>query len=79
MRGGYFLLSEIYMEKIPIISLKGNERDLFESQVNQILTLKKADPEADTSALETEIDQMVYKLYGLTKEEINIVEESVGW
>ncbi|MFZ3089374.1 MAG: hypothetical protein WA240_02020 [Nitrospirota bacterium] len=30
---------------------------------------------ADTSALEKQIDQMVYALYGLTPEEIAIVEE----
>jgi hypothetical protein len=29
---------------------------------------------ADTSALEREIDRMVYELYGLTEEEILIVE-----
>ncbi len=29
---------------------------------------------ADTSALEKQIDEMVYKLYGLTEEEIEIVE-----
>lgn len=43
-----------------------------------ILTAKKANPLADTTALETEIDQLVYELYGLTEEEIQIVEESVG-
>jgi hypothetical protein len=31
-------------------------------------------PSADTSALERQIDEMVYKLYGLTDEEIAIVE-----
>jgi len=30
---------------------------------------------ADTSALESEIDRLVYQLYGLTEDEINIVEE----
>jgi hypothetical protein len=29
-----------------------------------------------TTALEAEIDLMVYQLYGLTEEEIRIVEES---
>ena len=43
-----------------------------------ILTTKKTTPQADTSALEREIDLLVYELYGLTKEEIAIVEESVG-
>ncbi len=31
--------------------------------VDQILAAKKKDPDADTSALEREIDKMVYKLY----------------
>jgi len=35
---------------------------------------EKKDPNADTSALESEIDQLVYKLYGLTDDEIAIVE-----
>jgi len=34
----------------------------------------KKTPDADTSALERQIDQMVYKLYDLTPEEIAIVE-----
>jgi len=32
---------------------------------------------ADTSALESQIDQLVYQLYGLTSEEIKIVEGEV--
>lgn len=42
--------------------------------VDQILAAKKKDPNADTSALEAEIDQLVYKLYDLTPEEIATVE-----
>ena len=42
--------------------------------VDRILAAKKADPAANTSALEAEIDQLVYKLYGLTDEEIAVVE-----
>ena len=42
--------------------------------VDRILAAKKADPAADTSALEAEIDRLVYKLYGLTDEEIAVVE-----
>lgn len=37
-----------------------------------------ANPQANTSKLEREIDVLVYALYGLTEEEIAIVEESVG-
>jgi hypothetical protein len=38
------------------------------------LAAKAADPNADTDALETQIDKMVYKLYGLTVEEAQVVE-----
>ena len=37
---------------------------------------KAADPATDTSTLEQEIDRMVYELYGLTDDEIKIVEDS---
>jgi hypothetical protein len=40
----------------------------------KILIAKKSDPKPDTTALEKEIDQLVYQLYGLTEEEIKIVE-----
>ncbi len=35
---------------------------------------KSLDPAADTTALEAEIDQLVYALYGLTVEEMGLVE-----
>jgi hypothetical protein len=40
------------------------------------LKVKKSDPAADTSVLEAEIDRLVYELYGLTDEEIRIVESA---
>jgi hypothetical protein len=40
----------------------------------KILIAKKSDPKPDTTPLEKEIDQLVYQLYGLTEEEIKIVE-----
>jgi hypothetical protein len=41
---------------------------------NRILAAKERDASADTSAWEREIDELVYALYGLTPEEIKIVE-----
>jgi hypothetical protein len=34
----------------------------------------KSNPEADTSALENEIDKLVYELYGLSAKEVKVVE-----
>ena len=44
--------------------------------VDRMLAAKQRDAGADTSALEREIDELVYALYGLTPEEIKIVEEA---
>ncbi len=43
-------------------------------RLKRILVAKKRDPEADTTAWEREIDEIVYKLYGLTPAEIALVE-----
>ena len=43
-----------------------NETDKIEKQISLIKTIKDADPNVDTTALESEIDRLVYQLYGLT-------------
>jgi adenine-specific DNA-methyltransferase len=65
------------LEKIPIHKRLLDEANCttgFERIVQRILAAKQCDAEADTSALEREIDELVYALYGLTPEEIKIVE-----
>jgi hypothetical protein len=42
--------------------------------IDQYLSAKKDNPAADTSALEQQIDRLVYRLNDLTEEEIEIVE-----
>jgi tRNA1(Val) A37 N6-methylase TrmN6 len=64
------------IELLPIKIPTEYQVKAIESLVNQILVAKKSDSTADTTALEKEIDQLVYKLYELTEEEIKIVEES---
>jgi adenine-specific DNA-methyltransferase len=44
---------------------------------SEILFLKSENAIADTTSLEQEIDQKVYELYGLTEEEIKIVEQTI--
>ena len=65
------------LKSCPILIRNDNKNKYIESLADQILTAKKANPQADTAALEDKIDQLVYELYGLTEEEIGIVEESV--
>jgi hypothetical protein len=60
--------------------MRGKEMDTerFYERVSLFVDLVKSGPAADTSALEAEIDQLVYQLYGLTEEEIAIVEGASG-
>jgi tRNA1(Val) A37 N6-methylase TrmN6 len=62
------------LRKFPIKSISISDQQTLINLVNQILAAKKSDPRADTTALENEIDQLVYDLYGLTEEERQIVE-----
>lgn len=63
-----------YIGKIPIPKISHKDQRPVITLVDQILTSKQKDPDTDTSALERQIDQMVYKLYDLTPDEIEIVE-----
>jgi adenine-specific DNA-methyltransferase len=70
-------LAEIKKEnvaKLPIKVITDQQQKPFIKLVDQILKIKQSDPNADTSQLEREIDLLVYELYGLTEEEIKIVE-----
>lgn len=63
-------------KKLPIPDVPLDEQVSIVKLVGRILTTKQRDPRSDITSLEHQIDQMVYKLYGLTEEEIAIVEES---
>ena len=65
-----------YVKEFPIPEATCEQQALIIGLVNQILDIKHTNPDADVSELEDEIDQMVYLLYGLTPEEIAIVEEA---
>ncbi|MBU0756619.1 MAG: N-6 DNA methylase [Nanoarchaeota archaeon] len=62
------------IELVEKINLKSNE--LLELKHKQ--TDEKFQIEKEIHKLDSEIDQKVYKLYGLTKEEIKIVEDSLN-
>jgi hypothetical protein len=62
------------IEQLPIKIIPEKQQRPFIIVVDQILATKKQDSNADTRALEKEIDKLVYELYGLTEEEIAIVE-----
>ena len=64
------------IKRIPFPLATVQQQSMIISIVNKILEQKNVDPSSDTSALEHEIDQLVYQLYGLTEDEIAIVERN---
>ena len=72
--GGTRELRKVFFDKIPVKQISEEQEKPFEVLVNSILKIKKQTPTADTTHLESQIDQLVYQLYDLTPEEIKIVE-----
>jgi adenine-specific DNA-methyltransferase len=73
--GGTRELRKVFFEKIPVKQITEKQELPFKKLVTKIIEAKKKDPAADTGKWEKEIDEMVYKLYGLTEEEIKTVSE----
>ncbi len=64
------------IKNFPLPKIDKSNQEKLTNLVNQILSLKKENPKADTSDLENEIDNLVYQLYELTPEEIDVVKKS---
>jgi type I restriction-modification system DNA methylase subunit len=74
---GDVILSVQALDPLLVPPITSTNRPLVESIeaiVERILTAKKKGPNTDTSALESEIDCLVYKLFDLTPDEIEILE-----
>ena len=66
-----------YVKEFPILVVTYEQQTGIIKIVNQILEVKAANSDADTTDLEQEIDERVYALYNLTQEEIAIVQEAM--
>ena len=62
------------LKSIPFAKVGPSQQKPVVVAVEKILSAKQRDARADTSGMEHEIDRHVYALYGLTKEEIKIIE-----
>lgn len=72
--GGGINFSRDMVESLPIPNLSTETEKIIRC-VEKVLQEKRGNINSDTSALESEIDRLVYQLYGLTDEEIAIIEK----
>lgn len=66
------LVSDV--KTFPLPNIDEETRIVIDEKVSRILSAKQSDSSTDTTALENEIDFMVYKLYGLTYDEVLVVD-----
>jgi len=63
-----------HLVRLPIIEASKENQESIAKLSSRIINMKNQNPEADTAELEAEIDRLVYELYGLSEEEIGVVE-----
>jgi hypothetical protein len=63
-----------FLRRFPIEAASRSSQLKIAQLVDRMLAAKQHEAEADTSALERQIDGLVYALYSLTPEEIKLVE-----
>lgn len=76
--GGYFEFQPRLVKKLPVPEAKPTNSIIVESIESNVSKIQAASGDSiDTYDIHQEIDGLVYQLYGLTTEEIAIIEESV--
>lgn len=65
------------INNLPMPKINDDIKTKIVSAVDSILNAKKRKAAVDTSTLEKQIDDIVFKIYGLTKEEIQIIEGDI--
>ena len=65
------------IQLLPIKEPSKIEEDFITKIVDEIISEKDSDPNSDTQNLEETINQHIYNLYGLSEDEIRIIEESL--
>lgn len=75
LRGGYFTYRPDYLNPFPIPKIDNlQDTKPYEDLVDEIMKLKEQGEE--TKHLEDTIDKMVYALYGLSDDEIKVIEKN---
>ncbi|EAI4878835.1 class I SAM-dependent DNA methyltransferase [Campylobacter coli] len=78
MQGNNYQIDKEPLLNIPIVTINSKNQKIADELINlvdEILKAKEQDKNANTSPLEEKINNMVYKIYNLTEEEIKIIEE----
>lgn len=62
------------LSHIPIAAGDARQKQTIDHLVRQIIAIKADDKDANTANLEIQVDHLVYEIYGLSPDEVSIVE-----
>jgi len=74
MAGGYLRYDIPYLEKLPIPLIPKKSANKLSRLVEKIISEKNKDITINTSQIENEIDNLVYKLYELSYDEVKVID-----
>lgn len=77
LRGGDYHIYPEHIRNIPIPIAPKEQQNSISELVDRILYEKKANPNADISPFDLQIDILIYHLYGLTFEEVLIADPQI--
>ena len=63
---------------MPVPEIPASEREPFIRLMDEILSARATNPNADAARPQWDLDRLVYDLYGLTDDEATAVERSLG-
>ena len=78
IRGGDYHIYPEHLRNLPIPIISEVVQQPIVSLANRILSEKQENPQFDTIELEHQIDNLVYKLYDLTYNEVKVVDPEFG-
>jgi hypothetical protein len=73
LRGGDYHIYPEHLRSLPIPLVAMSQQEPIITLVNQLLSIKKTNPAAETANLEKQIDDLVYELYSLKEEKTTIM------
>ena len=75
-QGGFYRYQALFIQDLPIPEANSEQQEEISSLVDKKLSARNDLSLKKTEDIEYKIDRLVYQLYGLTEEEIKIIEES---
>jgi adenine-specific DNA-methyltransferase len=72
--GGDYHIYPEHLRNLPVPLVPPSDQRPAVALVDKIIAAKAADPQADTTGIERQIDNLVYRLYSLTYEEVKVIE-----